>query len=233
MGNSLLSIDWDYFISVENQHISSFNETKQSMIDLWYKRYFQGKSQGKNILESFQLSKEVDMFWDKIKQIFQMDQDAKVYVSDSHALSYDIAKKFDCHEVYLFDAHSDLGYGGLDSLNFEVNCANWVGQLLKQKVINKAHIFYSPFTKEKPTYFKQMNERFNIEYLNFTDLHNKIKTSSIHICRSGAWSPPWFDRKFIEFVNTLGMPFNVLDCPRRKWKPQHLTFAEQVQYMMA
>ncbi len=232
MGNSLLSIDWDYFISTENQTVVSYVENKKTIIDEWYKRFIQAEAKGKNLQKYFQLSNEIDKFWDKLKQVFQFDENLKVFVSDSHTLSYEIAKNYHCDEVYLFDAHSDLGYGGLSSLDFEVNCANWLGQLLKQRQIKKAHIIYSPFTKEKPEYFKQVNKAFNINYLQFKNLPSGIKTSAIHICRSGAWSPPWFDKKFMEFVEKLGLPFKIIDCPIRKWNIKNLSFSDQLNYLM-
>lgn len=230
---SLLSIDWDYFISTENQDIVSSVENTKTINDLWYKRYFQEKSFGKDFQKAFQLSKEVDQFWHKIKKVFQFNQEVKVYVSDSHALSYKIAEKYDVDEVYLFDAHSDLGYGGLPSLQFEVNCANWLGKLLHNKIINHAHIIYSPFTKEKPEFFKEINNAFNINYLKYEDLKEVIDTKVIHICRSGAWSPPWFDGKFVEFVKSLGIPYKVIQCSIRKWNPNNISFAQQLEYMMA
>lgn len=230
--SNLLSIDWDYFILTENTPIESMVENKHTIVDLWYKRYLQWKFKGKNIYQYFQLSKEVHHFWDKIKQHFQIDENSKVYVSESHKLSYELAKTFQCHEVYLFDAHSDLGYGGLSSLDFEVNCANWLGHLLKNHQIQRAHILYSPYTKEKPEWFTQMNKKFNINYASWSQLKNKVKISVIHICRSGAWTPPWFDDKFFQFVRTLKKPYQLIHCPKRQWKINQLTYAEQIQYLM-
>ncbi|MED3763659.1 arginase [Ureibacillus terrenus] len=229
----LLSIDWDYFISAENHEVVSSIENKRTINDLWYKKYFQYKSYGEDFEKSFVLSEETDNFWDKIKQFFRWNQDVGIYVSDSHALSYKIAEKFGVDEVYLFDAHSDLGYGGLASLEFEVNCANWLGKLLQNQIINKAKIIYSPFTKEAPEFFKDMIKAFDVEFINFEDLRKDIKTNVIHICRSGAWSPPWFDGKFIEFVKGLGLPYKVYQCPTRKWNPNNVTYAEKLQYLMA
>ncbi|PKC52209.1 hypothetical protein RhiirA1_482040, partial [Rhizophagus irregularis] len=154
---------------------------------------------------------EVDSFWDRIKQIFIFNKNTKVYVSDSHVLSYDIAKKFQCTDIYLFDAHSDLGYGG--SLSLDVNCANWLGFLLKEQVVKSANIIYSPFTKEKPEFFKHYNRVFDIKYLEIQDLHNKVNTAVIHICRSGAWTPPWYDQNFVKFLNALGLEYQVINCP--------------------
>ncbi|MGM9967969.1 MAG: arginase [Rummeliibacillus sp.] len=232
MGNSLLSIDWDYFISLDNQNGSSCIENERTINDLWYKRYFQLKAQGKDIQERYELSNEVDNFWREMKEIFEFDSHIHVYVSDSHALSYKIAHEFNCDDVYLFDAHSDLGYGGLPSLDFELNCANWLGKLLKNNEVDEAHIVYGPYTAEKPEYFKQMNKRFHIEYPKLNDLQPKEKISAIHICRSGAWTPPWLDEKFAEFIQKMGIPYTVVDCQLRKWNPSDLTYADQVQYLM-
>ena len=229
---SLLSIDWDYFISINYETIYSYVENKKSLLDTWYKRYFQEKTKGKNLLDYFQLSEEIEGFWAKIQRVFKFEPNMKVFVSDSHALSYTLAREFDCKEVYLFDAHSDLGYGGLSSLKFKVNCANWLGKLLSEKKIERATIIYSPYTKEKPEDFYPMNKVYNINYLKFNDLCGDITTSTIHICRSGAWSPPWYDKKFVGFINGLNLPYKVVNCPIRKWEPKNISFSEQIQYLL-
>lgn len=233
MEKCLLSIDWDYFIYTKKDNWGSYIENNRSLIDLWYKRYIQEKVWGKDIQKSFQLSSELDTFWKKIKKRFQFVKDIKAYVSDSHALSYNIAKENNCRVVCLFDSHADLGYGGLSSLNFEVNCSNWLGKLLKDKQIKEANIFYSPYTAEKPEYFKPMNSIYNVEYYDFNDLDKDIKVSAIHICRSGAWTPPWLDKKFTQFVHALEIPYEIVNCPVRKWDTVNISFSDQINYLMA
>ncbi len=233
MEKCLLSIDWDYFIYTKKLNWGAYIENKRTIIDLWYKWYFQSKARGKNIQKIFQLSFEVDKFWEKIKKIFLLKKDIKAYVSDSHALSYDLAKKNACRVVYSFDAHADLGYGDLSSLNLEVNCANWLGKLLKDKQIKEANIIYSPFTIEKPEDFKSMNNSYNIKYPPLEDLDTGIKVSAIHICRSGTWTPPWFDQRFVQFINELGISFNTIDCPLRKWDTNNISFADRIDYLLA
>ena len=171
-------------------------------------------------------------FWDKMKKIFEFDSHIHVFVSDSHALSYKIAQQYNCDDVYLFDAHSDLGYGGLSSLDFEVNCANWLGKLLKNNKVEEAHIIYGPYTAEAPQNFKQINDLYPIEYPKIKDLHKKDKISAIHICRSGAWTPPWLDDKFADFIHKMNIPYKVIECPTRNWNPAALTYADQLQYLM-
>jgi len=233
MEKCLLSIDWDYFIRIEKDYWGSYIENEKNLLDLWYKRYIQEKIQGNDILESFQLSPQLNTFWKKIREHFELVREIKVYVSDSHALSYSIAKENKCGIVYLFDSHADLGYGGLSSLDFEVNCSNWLGKLLKEKLIKEANIIYGPYTSEEPEYFEPMNNIYNIRYLGFDDLDKKIKVSLIHICRSGAWTPPWFDKGFNKFVDDLGFPYEIVNCPVRNWAPENINYSSQIDYMMA
>lgn len=233
MEKCLLSIDWDYFIYTKGDAWGSCIENNRSLKDLWYKRYIQGKTLGRDIQKSFKLSSDWDTFWEEIKKHFQYAKNVKAYVSDSHALSYNIAKENNCRLVYLFDSHADLGYGGLSSLNFEVNCSNWLGKLLKDKLIKEAKIIYSPYTSEKPEHFKPINSIYNIGYCDFDDLDKSIKVSAIHICRSGAWTPPWLDKKFIQFVEALGVPYEINNCPVRKWDTEHISFSDQINYLLA
>ena len=233
MEKCLLSIDWDYFIYTQTNW-GSYIENNRSLIDFWYKRYLQAKARGEDIQKAFQLSSELDGFWTKIKKCFKFVKDIKTYVSDSHALSYKIAKENNCRAVYLFDSHADLGYGGLSSFNFEVNCSNWLGKLLKEKIIEEAWIIYSPYTSEKPDYFKAINSLYQVRYGSFADMAGKaIGVSAIHLCRSGAWVPPWLDEKFNRFIAALGLPYTIVDCPERKWDPEHIRFAEQIDYLLA
>jgi hypothetical protein len=233
MERCLLSIDWDYFIYTKEYDIGSCIENNRSLIDLWYKRYIQEMARGRDIQESFHISSELDMFWEKIKERFRFTEDVKVCVSDSHALSYNITLENSCNMVCLFDAHADLGYGGLSSLNFEVNCSNWLGKLLKDKHIDKACIIYSPYTAERPEYFKPMNSIFNVSYCGFNGLDKDLIVPVIHICRSGAWTPPWLDDRFSQFVDALGIPYETVYCPARKWDTESLSFSDQIDYLMA
>jgi len=233
MKRCLLSIDWDYFIYTKKDNWGSYIENNKSLVDLWYKRYIQEKISGKDIKELYKLSPVWNIFWKKIKERFIFSKRTKALVTDSHVWSYNFAKEYNCNMVCLFDSHSDLGYGGLSSLNFEVNCSNWLGKLLKDKQIKEAYIFYSPYTMEKPDHFKQINRIYNVKYCSFNDLNKKLFVSAIHICRSGAWTPPWLDEKFTQFINAMGISYEIMDCPARKWDTKNLSFSQQINYLMA
>jgi len=233
IGISLLSVDWDYFIFTQSEYQGSYLENKRSLIDEWYKRFIISKQSGKDIRKSYRLCPEVRSFWANIRKYFKISGKAKVYVSDSHSLSYKIAKEIKADSVYLFDAHSDLGYGGTASLSFEVNCANWLGKLLKEKSIDSANIFYSPYTTENPDYFRHMNMRYNISYEKLDSLKPRIAVSAVHICRSGAWVPPWFDENFLQFINELNMPYEKSGLMERKWEPENMSLADEINYLLA
>jgi len=242
MPHTLLSIDWDYFISDQNHQVLSFIENKRTVLDLWYKRYLQSQRSGINLMHLYFLSPDVKNFWTKIRSVFTIDSKPHVFVSDSHKLSYYIAKHYSCEHVYSFDAHADLGYGGLSSLDYEVNCGNWLGKLFRDKLIKSASIIYSPFTYETPENFEEINRLFNIEYISHDELEilghkqsfqrtNII--SYIHICRSGAWTPPWYDADFDQFVQDLQFSYKIIKCPKREWDVQHLSLADQYYYLLA
>ncbi|ADK15738.1 MULTISPECIES: hypothetical protein [Clostridium] len=231
MKKNLLSIDWDYFIPVREEWCGSYIENKRTNIILWYRRYFKNRQMGENIEKTVRTGNELKGFWSKIKQCFSIESKAKVYVSDSHKFSYFIAQNNNCDEVINFDAHSDLGYGGMKSLDFELNCANWLGKLLKNSIIKKANIVYSPYTYEEKGEFEEINKSFSIKYPKVEHLVNK-NINVIHICRSGSWTPPWLDNEFYKFINDLHMSYKIMKCPKRCWNPRELTLSDKIYIML-
>ncbi|AND84482.1 arginase [Clostridium tyrobutyricum] len=231
MKRNLISIDWDYFIPIDERLSGSYIENKRNIMTIWYKRYFENKKCGINIEKSIREGIQLNSFLKKIKNYFNFGEKIKMYVSDSHKFSYDIAKVNKCSNIINFDAHSDLGYGGLKSIGFELNCANWLGKLLKNKIADKANIVYSPYTYEKPEEFSEINNIFNIKYLDIEHLP-KIKVDAIHVCRSGSWTPPWLDYKFYDFIKSFNISYKTIDCPKRNWNPENLKLADKIYIML-
>lgn len=225
MGNILLTIDWDFFIPIKESWCGSYIENSRYINKIWYRRYLEEKRYGVNISKSVDVAPWTSSFWNKLQKNFVIDENTKLYVSDSHKLCYNIAKENNCKTVYSFDAHSDLGYAGLQSFNFEVNCANWLGKLLNDKIIEKAGIIYSPYTFEDKRDFNDINKKFNIKYINLEDVTSKPHISTIHICRSGAWTPPWLDGKFNNFVEQIDLDYRIINCPKRTWNVKNLNLA--------
>lgn len=232
MVRSLLSIDWDYFIPLKREWLGSYMENQKNIVSIWYKRYIKSALKGEDLEKSVDAAPVLKAFWFKIKEHFDFAKHVKVFVSESHMLSYYIARANECEEVYSFDAHADLGYAGINSTDFELNCANWLGKLLSENKIKRAHIIYSPYTFEKPEDFRDFNKLFRIRYYEDIDcLPEGIYIVSVHICRSGAWTPPWLDNKFEKFVKNLNLPFKVIDLYKRDWDIKKLSLSDQIFYL--
>lgn len=221
---NILSIDWDYFIPLKREWCGSFLENERNIVSIWYQRYLEAKTAGIDIESSTTVDTDLfDTFMITLKDNFEIRDDAKLYVSDSHKLSYYIAQRYQCQNVYSFDSHADLGYGGLSSLKFEVNCANWLGKLLDDSIIDTAHIFLSPLSYEDIHEFEEINNTFDIRYLIADDIGNRPEISVIHIARSGAWTPPWLDHIFFELIDSFNRPYRVSNFKHRHWDPENIS----------
>lgn len=227
--NTLLTIDWDYFMPYIHIMNTSYMENKSNIENHWYKMYLENKYLGRDITKTMGTADFLRGFWDKLSDKFKFDYKTKLIVSDSHKEAYYAAKEFDCREVYNIDAHTDLGYGGMESLNFEVNCANWLGKLFKDHVINKGDIILSPYSMEEPDDFDEINHNFNIEYKGIDAIEESTEVKAIHICRSGAWTAPWLDCEFEEFIKEPGLQCEIRDMPERVWDVDSIDLAKQIE----
>lgn len=227
--NTLLTIDWDYFMPYISMMNTSYMENKSNIINHWYKLYLENKSLGKDLTKIMRSAGFLRGFWDRLYNKFNYDKDVKMIVTDSHKEAYYVAKEFECKEVFNIDAHTDLGYGGMESLNFEVNCANWLGKLFEDKVIDKGEILLSPYSAEEPDDFEEINNNFNIEYKEVENIEVNSDVKAIHICRSGAWTAPWLDCEFEEFIKESGLQYEIKDMPKRIWDVKSINLAKQIE----
>lgn len=227
MSKNLLTIDWDFFIDNKMVEWTSILENNINKTTKWYKRYLSYQQKGKNLYDFFVLNPNYKHFFTLLSKHFNIRSSTPIYITDSHTYAYHIAKERHCDYVYSFDAHSDLGYGGLSSLDFELNCANWLGQLLKGQYIQAASIFYSPYTKENPDDFSELTASLPVCFKSldqFTD--STIPVDSIHICLSETWSPPWYDEDFMLFLSSCPGKIKQQTCHPRDWSPANLTYSE-------
>ncbi|GFN34765.1 hypothetical protein [Tepidimicrobium xylanilyticum] len=225
---NILSIDWDYFIPLKREWTGSYMENNRYRNLKWYERYFDYKRKGQNLETTVNVdSNLLNSFINDINTKFKLDK-ANIYVSDSHKTSYYIAKENKCNTIYSFDAHTDLGYGGLNSLQFEVNCANWLGKLLWESFIDTAYIILSPYSFEHKDQFKEINSKFNIEYITMDEIKDLPDISFIHIARSGAWTPPWLDHHLFYLIDSFNKPYTVLNLKHRHWNPEDITLADML-----
>lgn len=235
MKKCLLTVDWDYFIATKLTHITSYAENRQNIMQTWYKLYFEYKNKHIDIKKLFRLGEEVNTFWEDIKTNLKIKKDIPLIITESHIDAYEAAQRFECDSVYLVDAHSDLGYGGIQALNFEVNCANWLGMLLKDEVIDEAKILYSPYTHEEVADFKEITNLYGacfVKQEEFLHPEEALEIEAVHICRSGPWTPPWYDYQFDYFCNEAGGRLINEPPAIREWDTEHINLANQIEFML-
>ena len=237
MRNNLLSIDWDYFINVHTQSTNSYRETQRDILGKWYNEYFMEIERGRRLEKEYTLGSIYKPFMKQVLPKLKIEEKAPFTLSESHVVAYEVALREECDAIYLLDAHSDLGYGGLEALNYEVNCANWLGMLFKENKIKEAYIVYSPYTKEYRWEFEEFILNYPIHFISLEELLVKnISFKTVHMCRSGPWTPPWYDQQFYDLAYELIDRFH-LKCQdevggKRRWRPRHLSLAEKINYQL-
>jgi hypothetical protein len=129
----------------------------------------------------------------------------------------------DC--IINFDAHHDLGYcewARLHELIEEGTCTcdMWLCALMEWLPEVEARIVYPNWLREESSLERQWNsleDKFPGQMLSRVEMGffededgsigevvvpgEDIEVLSLFICRSGAWTPPWLDEQFVEFVN--------------------------------
>jgi hypothetical protein len=232
MKQVLISVDWDYFIDTKKTAVYSLRENHRNIYRRWYKEYFKNP----RIPFLYGLLPKMESFWAILGQQYHLNPSTLLFVSESHKYSYYLSKILNCHKVINFDAHADLGYGGLAGLETYTHCANWLGRLVTTSQVNEAEIVYSPYTHEKAADFSAFLQstvaiRFTrLDHLEALE-HDEV-VAGIHVCRSGAWTPPWYDQELDRFINASGLRRKKGFIKTRSWKPAQLTYAQKLDLLL-
>lgn len=190
---TFLTIDWDYFLPSARSYWPLGAETLFSMTTRW---------------KSYNLSnvktENVEGFWKHIKRWFKFKH---ILVSESHIVMYDLLMKQNIKTVVSFDCHHDCYY------NTVLDCGSWGTNWLEKNTGSKMY-WVSQYPKSGGIYGADMIKkevREQVKILDHNDIYNlfdelflsgnmKTKLDFIHICRSGCWSPPQFDKEFKKFL---------------------------------
>lgn len=185
----ILSIDWDYFYPDPTWYDMGANENKSIFMDLvWHTRCSMTNKDGISILDHFKPEVPAD-FWNIVKN------KPNIYLYDSHFNIWNHLKdgKYDVTSI---DAHHDCGYH--EDIGDYIDASNWAlfGKILGH--INNYELIYPQWRKNCEENF------FHTEYIDkiLYKLPRSRNYDMIFICRSGCWTPPWYDDKLSVFVNT-------------------------------
>lgn len=221
----LLSIDWDYFIDCGGLETLSLKESYANIYLRWYKEYFQNPG----FVFSYGIHPGMESFWRNLKQRFSIDG-VCLWISESHKVSYNLCRSLGCRRVVSFDAHSDLGYGRLIGGRGHIHCANWLAQLLLCPEVEEAQVVLSPYTAEKSGDFEECKK---VSFCRPDELRMEEDetVAGIHICRSGAWTPPWYDAQLTRFIELSGIKRIKGTLKERPWKPTILDYSQIIETM--
>jgi hypothetical protein len=162
----------------------------------------------------------------------EMDH-ASFVVADSHAVAgpafRGIAEDIGPPDIIInFDAHHDMGYGDRVRINRmvtsgQVTCDMWLRALMSMYANMRTNVVFpdwrfAEFSVEsewealKKVLPAGVAKRTMID--SFTDKSGavsgvvkparQIDVEALFICRSSAWTPPWLDQQFIDFVEEIG-----------------------------
>ena len=197
----LLVVDWDYFFKVIEPHTPGWplydwghNEgwppALQSM--LWQSR---AAAFLRNQISLPGLSGLEQTFWSR----FTFADTARLFVSESNVASMLPYIRRGITDVVLFDAHHDGGYK--ESLGKYWTCENWAIWYALQDI--PVQVYYpdwrtDAFALEDYCLAEARGLPFRRQ---FDHGHVDLQPfDRIHVCRSGAWVPPWLDSAFEEFL---------------------------------
>ena len=191
---TLLTVDWDYFIPEDPYWDFQRMENLFSLRTLWLAR----GSRWQNVIKT---TGEENRWWDKLHRRFEIDTDT-IYVSDSHLFA---AKLGTYDQIITVDAHHDMWPPSVNDPDATLWCDNWLRQYLQLNPNTTAYWVQAEWAKE--TF-----QRKRPGDKDYTDLWKRVRDgwpkaaniTTVHVCRSGCWTPPWLDDRFIDFVEDPG-----------------------------
>lgn len=206
----LLSVDWDFFFpnGEGDPELWQFfdwghNEgwPKSLLEMLWITRASAFISHGMEIPHT---TGEEENFWNR----FKFSPEAKLYIADSHSKAASEGVMEGVTEIWNYDAHHDCGYSEAPLAKVfdsgTVDCSDW---MLAYWILNpstKLHVVYPKWRAEsafKAEPFAEVLDEYVVRHSD-DGLPNDLVFDKVFIARSGSWSPPWIDNKFVEFVNS-------------------------------
>ena len=198
---NILSIDWDFFMKTEAEDSILFpdggNENLPYIIQysIWTSHYLEKNSIGGRRLRDIQVdSKEVQF----VKKVIEKQMDPMCMITDSHKHIYNFIKDvmscegYDTMNLVNVDFHHDVYSHMGDDV---VDCGNWM-----KKIIDEYEGTNSIFTwvnRENSDVDDMGWEGDRISQTKNLGIISEYDWDAIFICKSGMWSAPHLDKKFI------------------------------------
>lgn len=205
-----LTVDWDFFF--EENTLWDWGHAES---ELFHSLVWTFRTQAEDHTE---LVNEPNLFWQKIASRYNVNIDT-VYVTDSHLHAYEIASGYD--RLLLIDTHHDVWEPPREDTKVYLDCGSWLNSWLNGDTTRVAFFDQSDSGKKNFPVPDEYKSR-----VRETRLHPSAEITSLHICRSSCWMPPWFDGEFIQFVERAKKMFRVEETIWGKWEPMKERWSE-------
>lgn len=196
--STYVSVDWDGFVPEPRAYDADFGhqESPLYLTDLWkFRMHHHMRTDGR----------ERD-FWRKLWDKLPLPVNPFISVSDSHLSVWFDPALHVADTVVLIDQHHDMFGDGTEE---NIDCGNWLSVWLRHKKNRRAIWVMSPHTVEQflPAGPKHRSLTKRVVLLDSIDQldPNQMPNPTVHVCRSGCWTPPWLDERFIRFVKGSGL----------------------------
>lgn len=236
MSGNLLVVDWDYFFP--NPLEGGFRDKSKdiqkdsTMLYDWGHRESEffinalwGHRASSFLMNNLPLP-TVEPSWKSFPERFTLSEDAVIYIHDSnmHSGLIDSPDGGPFEDVWLYDAHHDSGYGVKSFAEWmskhvskdgaEFSCEDWM--LIHYMQGTYLHwrwpTWHQHFTEMGPVAIHSTWPEGVAMDAKRDDLKPvDVVFDAVSICRSGAWVPPWEDRKFLEFTELWDRDIEQLD----------------------
>jgi len=208
-----ISIDWDFFIPEDPMWDLGHCETLLHLKLLWQHRG--------NLIDLMKTTGAEKEFWKALQTWAKYK--GQLTVSESHAFVLDDHDVMMSDLIVLFDQHHDCW--PLENKR-EVGCHNWARAWLEADD-NRQLIWVMPdwLDAEIPDPPKDLPNFKAVHHNQFLPGVLEAEVTSIHVCRSGCWTPPWLDEQFKQFLVDSGL--ETLPLQEGDWDPFEPRWSEK------
>lgn len=217
---TLVTIDWDFFVPERLEWDMGHSETLLFLKMLWHSRY---RYRDEMVTDGNERT-----FWQSAIGKAALDNcKGPVFVSDSHLFAYDVAKKIRAGRVVNIDAHHDCWPVDMTPTGPTIGCHNWLRayQDLSGCAVQWIAPAHSHVRDDDHKDLHNGGLSWSHSLLAAALLVNSDDEVTIHICRSGCWTPPWLDEQFRQFVKGAHKPVHAMQV--RDWHPMKRRWTKQ------
>lgn len=197
----ILSIDWDYFLNIQEPDIYCYFPEEEN--NIWSKCYRKYPK-----LLDIKINQNNLNY---IRKLINKQEIKKVYIADEHTGIYSLIVSRSLTEdkkdinIINIDAHHDV-YCSILGDDWELFCGNWLLKLYQKEYLKVD----STWIGHDISYEFGIAPYIDCQTTNLNIIKNN-KFDMIFICKSAYYTPPHLDKYFIDFINSVNKEKVILE----------------------